>query len=79
MNETLHLKLFGMLQEKIGAEIELNELVSNVSELRAMLEKKYIYMNGINYLVAINKTIATDETMITNDSEIAILPPFSGG
>ncbi len=79
MNETLHIKLFGMLQEKIGAEIELNEPVYNVSELRTVLEKKYIYMNGINYLVAINKTIAADETIITNDSEIAILPPFSGG
>ena len=79
MNETLHIKLFGMLGEKIGAEIELNESVSTVAQLRAVLEKKYIYMNGINYLVAINKTIATDETIITNDSEIAILPPFSGG
>ncbi len=79
MNDVLHIKLFGMLQEKIAAEIELNEPVLNVSELRAVLEKKYIYMNGINYLVAIDRNIASNETLITPDSEIAILPPFSGG
>ena len=79
MNDVLHIKLFGMLQEKIGAVIELNEPVETVAQLRAVLEKKYVYFNGINYLVAINRNIASDETIITNDSEIAILPPFSGG
>lgn len=79
MNETLHIKFFGMLQEQIGAEIDLQEAVTNVADLRAILEKKYIYMNGINYLVAVNKQIATNETIINTNSEIAILPPFSGG
>jgi len=68
-----------MLQEQIGSMIEVDESVENVEQLRAILEKKYIYLNGINYLVAVNKNIASNEIIITSDSEIAILPPFSGG
>ncbi|MDZ4758361.1 MAG: MoaD/ThiS family protein [Bacteroidota bacterium] len=79
MNKAISIKFFGMLQEQIGSMIEVDESVENVEQLRAILEKKYIYLNGINYLVAVNKNIASNEIIITSDSEIAILPPFSGG
>lgn len=78
-NQIYHIKLFGMFAEKIASHIDIADNIETVGELRLYLEKKYVYFNGIAYLVAVDQKISDINTPIHLDSDIAILPPFSGG
>ncbi|HLP93161.1 MAG TPA: MoaD/ThiS family protein [Saprospiraceae bacterium] len=50
-----------------------------VAELRARLESSYPELKNMRYLIAVDKKTANDQTTLTEHSEVALLPPFSGG
>lgn len=50
-----------------------------VAALRIFLEKEYPELKTLRYLIAVDKQIADENTLLTENAEVALLPPFSGG
>lgn len=75
----LNIKYFGLLAEVTQRNEEtLNFSKETVGELMAELFEKYPALKAKDFQVAHALEIAEKETKITQ-SEIALLPPFSGG
>lgn len=78
----LKIKAFGITREMIGhRELSLEIKENNtVSGLRSILEEKYPGMKGLRSLfIAVNNEYAEDSQVLTEDDEIALIPPVSGG
>ncbi|MFM9056019.1 MAG: MoaD/ThiS family protein [Bacteroidota bacterium] len=70
---------FGRLSELIGsAQIDVKG-IQTVQELRLELNRQFPLLESEVFAIAVNKHIVTDEICLENDSEVALLPPFSGG
>jgi len=77
----IDVKCFGVAKEIVGDVnliLEYDKLA--VSELRRHLESMYPEFQKINsYMIAVNQSYSEDEQFITNNDEVAIIPPVSGG
>ena len=71
--------VFGKLADIVAGKELVVEDVSTVAALRALLEFKYSGLKGLKYAVSVNRKLASDECIVSNDDEVALLPPFSGG
>ena len=75
--------LFGIAREITGHEMitvptEMN--LDTVADLRSWLGKQYPLLQGLSSLaVAVDKTYTDDDHKLSQDSEIALIPPVSGG
>lgn len=75
----LKIKYFGLIAEITQCNEEsIDFSKSTISELLEILFKKYPSLKNKDFQVAQNKEIVTKGINITG-SEIALLPPFSGG
>ncbi|AYM99165.1 MULTISPECIES: MoaD/ThiS family protein [Chryseobacterium] len=77
----MKLKIFGKLTDIFTTD-EYNfslENIKSIAELKLMLEKEFPKLKETTYLVAVNGTKAENTQAISNVSEIALLPPYSGG
>lgn len=73
---------FGLAREITGSKTQELQFPAgtNVAALRQFLEEKYPLLNSqVAYAVAINRAYAEDDALLSDLSEIAILPPVSGG
>lgn len=75
----LKLKYFGMVAEAIGKTEEDFALVENLTILTTELESKYPKIEGLNYKFAVNQTMISENICLSDNDEIALLPPFAGG
>ena len=72
-------RAFGMIAEKIGSgEIQLSG-ISTIEDLRKSLVDQFPELKNMKFSIAINKQLASGNASIPDGSEIALLPPFSGG
>lgn len=79
MPNTIHIKAFGMVAEKIGtAELTMDHFQDSGSLLDA-LKLKFPELQSIKFSLAINKKLISAKQEIPENAEIALLPPFSGG
>ncbi|MCE2846306.1 MAG: MoaD/ThiS family protein [Sphingobacteriales bacterium] len=70
---------FGRLNELVGSsQIEI-DTVNSVQELRHELNRLFPQLEREVFAIAVNKVVVTDELNLDNNSEVALLPPFSGG
>jgi len=75
----LKIKYFGLLAEITKCNEETLEFSkTSVSDLLEMLFEKYPSLKEKDFQVAQNLEIVSKETILSK-SEIALLPPFSGG
>jgi len=75
----LKIKYFGLLAEITKCNEETLEFSkTSVSDLLEMLIEKYPSLKEKDFQVAQNLEIVSKETILSK-SEIALLPPFSGG
>jgi len=77
----MKLKIFGKLTDIFTTD-EYNfslESIKSVAELKLMLEKEFPKLKETTYLVAVDGAKAENIQAISNESEIALLPPYSGG
>ena len=75
----IKIKYFGLLTEITNCQEEyVADTFSTVNELLDLLYKKYPKLKEKDFQVAQNNSIVALETKI-NNTEIALLPPFSGG
>ncbi len=76
---TLNIKYFGLLAEVTNCNDETVEFSnSTVIELLGLLFIKYPELKGKDFKVAQNNEIISIDSVVS-ESEIALLPPFSGG
>lgn len=77
--QKISVRAFGMIAEKIGSgQIQLTG-ISTVEELLDSLFEKFPDLKNMKFSIAINKQLVSENAPIPADSEIALLPPFSGG
>ena len=79
----VRVKLFAVAKDLIGnesLEVELPE-VATVSQLRTALESQFPQLSAIisHLMIAVDAEYANDQTLLTENSEIACIPPVSGG
>lgn len=77
----LHIKYFGIVKEMtncVEEKIAMNEPIT-IENLLGKLKVKYPDLNKISISVSVNLKLETKDYLISQDSEVAILPPFSGG
>lgn len=76
---TMTVQCYGIIREITGAEIMVVEKAVNEEELRAQIYKRFPRLQNEPFAVAVNRRIISSSDIIPPDSEIALLPPFSGG
>jgi len=75
----LKIKAFGMVAEKLPShELEL-ENIANTDQLLGFLYQQYPDLKNIKFSIAVDRKQVHDNVLLTPDSEVALLPPFSGG
>ncbi len=75
----LKIILFGQLAEVSGSNTIAIENVSDTNALAVAVNKLYPAMANIKYVIAVDKKIVRENTLISATSNVALLPPFSGG
>jgi len=77
----INILAFGIVKEIFGnSNIQVEVTGHDVAALKNALEEKYPRLKQLaSYMVAVNNQYAQPELMISNNDEIAIIPPVSGG
>ena len=74
----MNINIFGQLTDITSGNIELNNIV-DTNNLISVLNKNYPQLITAKYVIAVDKKVITENTILNNQSNIALLPPFSGG
>ena len=53
--------------------------IKSTRELREQLEAQYPALQGMSYQIAVDKKITLNDTALSDQNEVALLPPFAGG
>jgi len=53
--------------------------VSNTNELLSSLNSLYPQLKEMKFTISVNRRIVNNNEPLNADSEVALLPPFSGG
>jgi molybdopterin synthase sulfur carrier subunit len=74
-------KYFGAIAEVTGVSeevLELEAVDSSVQKLSAFCLQKYPQIGNLSFQIAVNQKISINTELSDND-EVAFLPPFAGG
>lgn len=75
----IEIRIFGSLVDDLGAEKITLDNVHDSDDLLSMLYFKYPSLEAKKFMIAVDKKIIHSKTELNSTSEIALLPPFSGG
>jgi sulfur-carrier protein len=70
--------IFGRLTDIAGSSLTL-ENATDTNSLVKELHSRYPTLADAKYVMAVNKMVVHENTMLTENSTVALLPPFSGG
>lgn len=72
---------FGMLAEALNLESEgLNiEVGDTLKDFISFIRNRHPQLEEFTFQSSINQSLATEETILSENDEIALLPPFAGG
>ena len=70
---------FGKISEVIANQKIVVTEVIDTDSLKSFLEIEFPELKKMKYKLAMNKQLIQQNTAITNNANIAIMPPFSGG
>lgn len=71
--------VFGQLADAVATSTITIEKTDSVAALKIKLFDKYPQLQDKTFLIAVDNKIASDDGLISDESVIALLPPFSGG
>lgn len=75
--------LFGISKEITGQktlDLSKNKKINTVLDLKKWILEKYPEMGNLNsFAIAVDQEYANDDLMLTDQQEIALIPPVSGG
>ena len=75
---TLNIIIFGRLTDIAGRALTL-ENVADTNQLVKELHILYPDLADAKYVIAVDKKVVNKNTTLTENSIVALLPPFSGG
>jgi len=75
---TVNIIIFGRLTDIAGSSLAL-ENIADTNSLVNELHILYPALADAKYVVAVDKKVANENTTLTENSIVALLPPFSGG
>lgn len=79
MELKIEVKAFGIIAEKIGTNSIQVIGIETIDELKIYLNEQFPNLKGMKFSIAVNKQIIQDAREVPSGSEVALLPPFSGG
>jgi len=71
--------LFGQLKERLGTDFIELDGVNDSDVLMTRLKDDYPVLADISFRIAVDKNLISEKVVLTGTSEVALLPPFSGG
>lgn len=71
--------IFGQLADITGASELILHDIPDIDTLQETLHKLYPTLANTTYAIAMNKKTIQGNTIFSGDTNIALLPPFSGG
>ncbi|MCZ2443228.1 MAG: MoaD/ThiS family protein [Flavobacteriales bacterium] len=71
--------VFGIIAERIQTNELVLENIQDTDSLWRYLVEKYPLLKDIKISIAVNKHIINHNTLLNAETEVALLPPFSGG
>jgi len=78
-SEPVRIISFGIIADKLQARELALQNIPDTDSLMKYLSEKYPDLSEVKINIAVNKNIITQNTVIIPGSEVALLPPFSGG
>ena len=75
----INLLIFGQLTDDTGAATLVLEDITNTDTLNEILLERYPSLKSRKFTVAVNAKLITANTPLTDNSTVALMPPFSGG
>ncbi len=75
----MKITLFGQLTDIAGTSSLVVESVQDTDALVQAVDRRYPAMAGARYKIAVDKKAVSVNTVINENSDLAFLPPFSGG
>ena len=75
---TVNVIIFGRLTDIAGSSLAL-ENIADTNGLVKELHSLYPALADAKYVIAVDKKVANENTALTENSVVALLPPFSGG
>jgi molybdopterin converting factor small subunit len=69
---------FGQVAEAVNAR-ELHIEADDTEALLTALHEQFPVLKNAVFAVAVNKSTVHTNTALSNNDEVALLPPFSGG
>ena len=74
----INIIIFGQLRDLLGENFMLSD-ITDTNSLIKTLNERFPQLADSKYVMAVNKKIVTENISLTNNSTVALLPPFSGG
>ncbi len=72
-------KAFGIISEIIGIkDLELKN-VKDTNTMTNILNEKYPKLGQYYYILSVNNKLINDYCTLSNNDEVALIPPFAGG
>lgn len=71
--------LFGQLRDIAGSNRISINAITDTDDLQKELRLKYPGFASAKYAIAVDRKIISEAVPLKAESEIALLPPFSGG
>ena len=68
---------FGQISEITGRQFTID--ATDTEELNLLLKTKYTELAEKKYAIAVNKKIISGIAKLTENDEVALMPPYSGG
>ncbi|HSN08321.1 MAG TPA: MoaD/ThiS family protein [Hanamia sp.] len=75
----MNIKVFGQLTDIFNGENINIENAADITELKNQLIELFPALSEKTFVIAVNKKIIHENLPLTQNAEIALLPPFSGG
>ena len=71
--------LFGQLKDIIGnSRLDLADM-ADTDSLTKQLKQRFPLLENMKFALSVDRKLISENTSLNPDSEIALLPPFSGG
>jgi molybdopterin synthase sulfur carrier subunit len=70
---------FGVLSEITGIRSEELSFEGTADQFRRFIAEKYPALETKSFQVAVDQKIVSLEALLREESEVALLPPFTGG
>lgn len=75
----VNILLFGQLTDITKAGTIILNNVPDTDAVVMKMHKQFPALANSKYVIAVDKKIISSNTQLTNNSTVALMPPFSGG